>query len=78
MVNQMNVNLEVEIIYYIQENGPVSSKNISEFLDFDKKEIYAFLTECEKENIVVRTSGIDDGIIVFHWSINPNNGALNV
>lgn len=74
----MNIDIREEILNYIQENGPISSKGISEFLGFNKKEIYAFLTKCEKDNIVIRSSGIDDGIIVFRWSLSPNYGILSV
>jgi len=68
----MNTELQHEILEYILENGSISSQGISEFMDLDKAEVYAFLTECEKNHIVFRTSGKDGETLVFKWSIHPD------
>lgn len=67
----MNSNTQAEILELVQEQGPISSKSISEFLAIDKREVYTFLVECEKQDLVVRQSGKDGDTIVFKWLIVP-------
>lgn len=74
----MDIETQTEILKYLRENGPISSRGISEFLGVPKKDIYAFLTECEEQDIAIRKGGKDGNTIVFHWSLNPNIGELHV